>query len=219
MNWLIIMKKVNPTRYGVVVENYISGKHILPLTAAIEQYSRMKGYNIIQGIKGFEMDVATNQMNKLQESGAIYINRVGGYHGAYKGEPVYDTLMIESDEPIHFPDDDYILENKQENIIIPHKTKKYIYGWLSPMGDFYEAAWGDHEYMAYEIAEKFNIVFDDKKQTYCDKLSNLGWVLLHDPAMNDKCFVTYTKTLTKHQQDFLYEYFSDRGEIKKQNLF
>ena len=40
--------------------------------------------NIFQAIESFSSMVAMNMLNSLQETGAIYINRVGGYHGYYK---------------------------------------------------------------------------------------------------------------------------------------
>lgn len=96
------LKITNPTRYGKAFENYIYGKeygaksmqhgpHLdaAPLTDAIVLHSQnMKtkyniAMNILQAINDFSSMVAINMLNRIQESGAIYINRVGGYHGFY----------------------------------------------------------------------------------------------------------------------------------------
>ena len=97
------MKTTNPTRYGKAFENYVYGKdydgitnshrpHLdaEPLTQAIIMNAQnMKekydvAMNIFQAIESFSSMVAMNMLNSLQECGAIYINRVGGYHGYYK---------------------------------------------------------------------------------------------------------------------------------------
>ena len=97
------IKITNPTRYGKAFENYVFGKDYggitnshwpyldaEPLTQAIvmnEQNMKSKydtAMNIFQAIESFSSMVAMNMLNSLQETGAIYINRVGGYHGYYK---------------------------------------------------------------------------------------------------------------------------------------
>ena len=97
------IKITNPTRYGKAFENYVFGKdyggitnshgpHLdaEPLTQAIVMNAQnMKSkydtaMNIFQAIESFSSMVAMNMLNSLQETGAIYINRVGGYHGYYK---------------------------------------------------------------------------------------------------------------------------------------
>ena len=97
------IKITNPTRYGKAFENYVFGKdygeitnshgpHLdaEPLTQAIVRNAQnMKSkydtaMNIFQAIESFSSMVAMNILNSLQETGAIYINRVGGYHGYYK---------------------------------------------------------------------------------------------------------------------------------------
>ena len=97
------IKITNPTRYGKAFENYVFGKdygeitnshgpHLdaEPLTQAIvinAQNMKSKydtAMNIFQAIESFSSMVAMNMLNSLQETGAIYINRVGGYHGYYK---------------------------------------------------------------------------------------------------------------------------------------
>lgn len=96
------LKITNPTRYGKAFENYMYGKEFgaptlehspnieeVPLTHAIvlhatnmnEKYSTKM--NIIDAIKDFSSRVVENQLRELQETGALYFNRVGGYHGFY----------------------------------------------------------------------------------------------------------------------------------------
>lgn len=99
------LEKTNGRRYGKVLENYMRGnewdntpKEHMPhmdaeaLTRAIVMNSSNKNLTIIEGISDFSANIALNQLNKIQDTGCIYINRVGGYHGSYEGEPSYDFI-------------------------------------------------------------------------------------------------------------------------------
>lgn len=86
------------------------------------------------------------------------------------------------------------------------------FGWLSPTGEYYESEWGTHEEKAQEICKQKGIKRDIKKYNCCrDLLSDLGWVLIHNPMMNGSYIVSNIKPLTKKQKDFLYNFFIDMG--------
>jgi len=202
-------KLENPTRYGQVLENYLQDKHNLSLTDAIIRYSENNNYTILQGIKSFELMVAEQQIDSLIKNGAIYINKVGGYHGAYKDEPEYDEIILDK---IDFPIEQI---TKKQN-----KNKFNEYGWLSPSGEFYESKWGTHGSKAREICKLKGI--NDGSIDGRDTLSNLGWVLIHnpsDPNNKTKYIVSNIKPLTKKQKDFLFGYFTDVGMYIKANEF
>lgn len=115
------IKITNPTKYGHVFENYLydkeygattisHGPHLkeAPLTYAVVNYAdRMKrehdgnGLTILQAIEGFAGMVAQNQWREIQESGAIYINSVGGYHGAHPSDKTYNFIRRKE---LVFPD-------------------------------------------------------------------------------------------------------------------
>ena len=106
------LKLMYPGRFGHVLENYMydkeygalsisHGPHLkeAPITDAVVRYADRvkrenggKGLNIFQAIEGFAGMVAQNQWREIQESGAIYINSVGGYHGYYPGDTEYNFI-------------------------------------------------------------------------------------------------------------------------------
>ena len=98
------------------------------------------------------------------------------------------------------------------------------YGWLDPAGHFYEAAWGEHQTWAEENIKKMPL-WDQlslKERIWSggmgDVLMNHGWVLLHNPS-HGPAFPTKKaeKRYTKAQADFLYGYFTDRGDSDRAN--
>ena len=84
-----------------VIDNYIQGKEFneykrkrslisnthMPhekeanLAQAVVYHAANNNQNIIEAIMELSGTIASNQMRDLQERGAIYINRLGGYHG------------------------------------------------------------------------------------------------------------------------------------------
>lgn len=111
-------KEVAPSRNGKVFENYLYGKEwnwahpstpndshcphykLAGLTDAIVRNGAEKGLPIYQSIMDFQGQVATNQLNDIQEYGAIYINRMGGYHHYYNDK---EHAFVYRDKII-FPD-------------------------------------------------------------------------------------------------------------------
>jgi len=118
---LAYIEAIHPGRYGHVLENYLYGKdwgaatishgpHMkeAPITEAVVLYaSKVKrenngrGLNILKAIDGFAGMVAQNQWNEIQESGAIYINPYGGYHGAHPSDKTYNFIRRKE---LVFPD-------------------------------------------------------------------------------------------------------------------
>ena len=93
------------------------------------------------------------------------------------------------------------------------------YGWLSPMGVFTPAEWATHEEAANIIICERHM--EDEYDEWHDVKSNRmmagdflaqvkGYALIHDPT-NLGYIVTNVKPLTKHQKEFLFEYFMDMG--------
>ena len=102
-----------------------------------------------------------------------------------------------------------IIRNK-----IISNTDKEMYGWLAPDGKFYESDFGEHQTWASEYLlkefEKDNIENLLSHDNPGDKLTEMGWILIHNPSgfqlsiTRDK-----SKRITIRQKDFLLEYFSD----------
>lgn len=150
-----------PTRMGKVFENFVYGKewntqsnthapHLkeAQLTDAIVRYGSIHNYNIIQAIKGFQLMVVERQLDSIKEYGAIYVNRVGGYHSFYSKEE--ECAIVRRNE-IVFPN-----YNKKDI-----KISKFPYGnhWYAYVGDLEVQdgdviKWNTYE-EAYKKAEEF----------------------------------------------------------------
>lgn len=115
---------------------------------------------------------------------------------------------------------------KQNNDEPKKEMINHDYGWLSPLGDFIEAPWGEHEEAAEKIINTKN--WGDEYNEWLDSQPNKnnfinfrdflvdvkGYALIHDPSTLGYN-VTHRKELTKKQKDFLYGYFIDMGMTLK----
>lgn len=102
------------------------------------------------------------------------------------------------------------------------------YGWLSPSADFFPVPWAHHQEWAQEYIEKH---FTDSEQyayyktqegqaaRYSgDFLVSRGWVLLHNPNQGIAHMTQHpTKSLTKAQKEYLYDYFMLRDRPSDAN--
>lgn len=117
------------------------------VTQAVIMNAQKKRLNIYEGIRDFRLTVAMQQLESIHKYGAIYINRVGGYHGAYGNAPEYD--FVRRKEPI-FPD------FKREDIRIKKfEGGQHYYAYIGDMqvrdGDILK--WNTYD-EAYKQAEK-----------------------------------------------------------------
>jgi hypothetical protein len=90
------------------------------------------------------------------------------------------------------------------------------YGWLSPNGKFYPVEFGGHQSWASQYLLKEG---DLKEEDPCagDILIERGWILLHNPCLNNIQVTKSNKNYTKKQKDFLYDYFIKYGMGNKAN--
>lgn len=107
-----------------------------------------------------------------------------------------------------------------------HKSKEF--GWLSPMGEFTESPWGEHEQSAEEICEEKGFMEqyenwrkenDKDLHLMRDFLMYKGYCLIHNPAGDGGYIVTHIKVLSKQQKEFLYDYFIEMGDRVKAELY
>lgn len=127
-------------------------------------------------------------------------------------EPISKRVVETNDEPE--------IEEEQSN----------SFGWLSPMGEFIEGDFGEHEETAYEIIKKKQFK-EEFKQWKSEDTNNLlardflnnvkGYVLLHNPVMGclGRTIASYVKAPTKKQREFLYDYFMREHDEGQANYF
>ena len=102
------------------------------------------------------------------------------------------------------------------------------FGWLAPDGEFTESPWGEHEESAEAICAKRGLEADYEAWRYTDNdmilyrdylISARGYCLIHNPSLDGGYIVTHRKPLTKKQCDFLYAYFTDKGDRFKAEMY
>lgn len=140
-------------------------------------------------------------------------------------EDKYDRLLDEIEEKELFDEFETLnptAKKKKESLLSPMlesyiKASKYDdnYGWLEPNGEFHIVPWGEHQEWARDYILEHKVISDDEWMDYKGKdgdvLYNRGWVLLHNPGQGIG-YVSKSKPLTKQQRDFLFGYYTDRGE-------
>ena len=97
------------------------------------------------------------------------------------------------------------------------------YGWLEPDGTYHPVEWCNHQEWATDYLKdkgkdrKGFIDLVDKYRNPGDALVyRFGWVLLHNPGQGN-AYPTFdqTKGLTKHQKEFLFDYYRKRGRNRE----
>ena len=100
------------------------------------------------------------------------------------------------------------------------------YGFITPMGDFISGDWGYHEETAFKILLANN--WEDEFVKWDGENGNSrlardflidqkNYCLIHSPAQNG-IIVTYNK-LTKHQRNYLFDYFAQRNDYSMAFLY
>ena len=197
-------------RGSKVITEYMNGeKHKSRLTEAIEMYSANKNLTIWQGYSSFTMMVASQQLDRIREYGAIYINCVGGYHMMCKSDVEYAIVKRNS---LTFPKDGEIVEGIEIKILPKKKDEEY--GFISPIGKFYVGEWSTHTELARKIIEENewevdNVFGQNIAINYL--IIDKGFVLVHNPSCVEDCLVVDSGVVTKEQRTFLYNYFIDCG--------
>ena len=148
----------------------------------------------------------------------------------YVPESLKNEVRRETGQPIESRYGSDMLAGFMERMLDEEKHSTEDYGWLDPSGTFYEVDWGNHQEWAQNyIEENFPEVADDSEvdmQVKCnvgligagDWLVERGWILLHSPSQGI-AFPTRNplKRYTKAQQEFLYDYYMERGKEKEAN--
>ncbi len=140
----------------------------------------------------------------------------------------YEYIIRRAD--IETGDDSTVMAPELESYLEQQKIEDQgigdNYGWLSPSGAFFPVEWGDHQAWAHEKALELGLIGKDETwvnsrgETRCawtgeegDILVDHGWVLLHNPSMGIAiAHASPTKRLTSAQKEFLFGYYTDRGQ-------
>ena len=121
------------------------------------------------------------------------------------------------------------VEEAQKEYNENHQDKPY--GWLSPTGTFHKVPFGEHEKFANEYIRShgWNEDFREwqkqeyEKESYAaiarDYLTKTkGFVLIDSPS-GIGYYVVNGKPMTKQQEEFLYNYFTDMGMKNRAEMY
>lgn len=148
------------------MENYLYGKEYnkngtkhsphykeAPITQAVVIYGENHNYNILQSLVGFQAEVASDQLNCINKSGAIYVNRNGGYHSYSSKDKEY--AVVKKHEII-FPKFSKKDFSKKDIRIrkFPYGNHYYAYIGNQEVRNGDVVKWNTYE-AAYEQAEKY----------------------------------------------------------------
>ncbi len=148
----------------------------------------------------------------------------------YVPEFAQNEVLEETGQPIKSRYGNDMLGSFMERMMDKKEHSTEDYGWLEPDGTFHEVEWGNHQEWAQRyIEENFPEVAEDDDvdmQTKCnvgligagDWLVERGWVLLHSPSQGiAQPTKNPVKRYTKKQQEFLYDYYMERGKEREAN--
>lgn len=110
------------------------------------------------------------------------------------------------------------------------KTQKFEenYGFLEPSGIFHPVDWCNHQEWAHEMSlsryeEEYtlwNSGKSDMSKAGDFLVEQKGWVLIHSPSRYlGKVQKSQTKSLTKAQREFLYNYYTEREEYQMASMY
>ena len=133
--------------------------------------------------------------------------------GSFYADGVSDTLESDS------------FGSKILDDFMDHKAREADddYGWLEPDGTYHPVEWRNHQEWATEYfkdhfdRQDFKEMLHEYEFRVGDILVHkMGWVLLHNPGQGN-AFPTFdrTKGLTKHQKEFLFDYYRKRGRNRE----
>lgn len=148
----------------------------------------------------------------------------------YVPEYAKNEVLKETGQPVESRYGNDMLGSFMERMMDKKEHSTEDYGWLEPDGTFHEVEWGNHQEWAQRyIEENFPEVAEDDDvdmQTKCnvgligagDWLVERGWVLLHSPSQGiAQPTKNPVKRYTKKQQEFLYNYYMERGKEREAN--
>lgn len=162
------------------------------------------------------------ELNKMQEWYAVAMEHVPEYKR--------NDVLKETGQPVESSYGNSLLSSFMERQLDNEEHTTEDYGWLEPNGIFHEVEWGMHQEWAQDFIDKrFPDIPEDSEmdmQVKCnvgligagDWLVERGWVLLHSPSQGMAIPTrSPVKRYTKAQQEFLYDYYTERGKSELAN--
>lgn len=191
-----------------------------------EQPEQPDSFNVFKKMTSLAQELKSTkiELQKIQEWYSVAMEHVPEYKK--------NDVLRETGQPIEGRYGNVMLDSFMERMMDDEEHTTEDYGWLEPNGTFHEVEWAKHQSWAEQfIRENMNeeewlaagIHMDGQFKTasynsFGDYLVDRGWVLLHSPSQGiAQPTRNPVKRYTKAQQDFLYDYYTERGQDKMAN--
>ena len=187
-----------------------------------EQPEQPEWFNVFRKMPDImsKLKNAEKELKKMQEWYCVAMEYVPEYK--------INEVLRETGQPIKIRYGNGMLDSFMERMLDEDEHSTEDYGWLDPNGTFHEVEWGQHQAWAIEyVKENFPEEYEEismQSNTGTgliregDWLVERGWVLLHSPSQGiARPTRNSIKRYTKAQQDFLYDYYMERGKEKEAN--
>lgn len=187
-----------------------------------EQPEQPDRFNVFKKMTNLAQELKNTkiELQKIQEWYCVAMEHVPEYKK--------NDVLRETGQPIESRYGNGMLDSFMERMMDDEEHTTEDYGWLEPNGTFHEVEWGMHQEWATEyVRENSPEEYEDmglQMNTGTglvgegDWLVERGWVLLHSPSQGiAQPTKNPVKRYTKAQQDFLYDYYTERGQDKMAN--
>lgn len=191
-----------------------------------EQPEKPERFNIFMKMEDLmsKLEDTEKELQKMQEWYCVAME--------YVPECKRNDVLRETGQPIESRYGNSLLDGFMERMTDEEEHTTEDYGWLEPNGTFHEVEWAKHQ----EWAERYireNMSEEEwlfagthidgqfktnRHNTFGDFLVDRGWVLLHSPTQGiAQPTRNPVKRYTKAQQEFLYDYYMERGKEREAN--
>lgn len=185
-----------------------------------EQPEQPDGFNVFKKMTTLSRKLkdAEKELHKMQEWYSVAMEYVPEYQK--------NNVLSETGQPVESRFGNSMMDSFMERMMDEEEHTTEDYGWLEPNGTFHEVEWGQHQKWATEYVKKFLQKEYEGMQMNTrtgfigegDYLVDRGWVLLHSPSQGiAKPTKNPVKQYTKAQQEFLFDYYIERGKDKEAN--
>lgn len=171
-------------------------------------------------------------MSKLNDTEKELQKMQDWYTVAMEYVPEYErnNVLKETGQPIEGEYGNGLLSGFMERMTDNEEHTTEDYGWLEPNGTFHDVEWAKHQewaerYIRENMSEEEWLLAGtyidgqfktNHHNTFGDFLVDRGWVLLHSPSQGiAQPTRSPVKRYTKAQQEFLYDYYVERGKEKE----
>lgn len=212
------------TGYAKLVGNTADGSYHLE----VYEKDEVDSLRVVNPLKKYsDLKKYVKQLEKERdECNKLYLDLCSWLMGEEEIEDSNKLIILNSDR-IEYDSKSELYHNEDGIDMIKSfiETQKFEenYGFLEPDGTFHPVDWCNHQEWAHETAlSRYEEEYTSWNSGKSDMLKagdflveQKGWVLINNPSRYlGKVQKSQTKSLTKAQREFLYNYYTEREEYQ-----